>query len=166
MQKTTLRAMIRGCQARQGRYCISRFFGVKLPLFQCVRLPRLQTTVTIFWRCFLRGLRSSQCRSALLSLPLQSSQSDNSEAGSLGAATQQWCERSMSNLDYLLCLNRAAGRRLGDPAFHPIVPWVLDMTAPHNVRLFSAISLVPLCPLGWLDSRPKGGLRFANAKRM
>ena len=37
-----------------------------------------------------------------------------------------WQLRQLSNLDYLLALNHLAGRRWGDPAFHPILPWVLN----------------------------------------
>lgn len=34
----------------------------------------------------------------------------------------------MSNMSYLLELNRLAGRRFDDPAYHPVVPWVTDLT--------------------------------------
>lgn len=34
----------------------------------------------------------------------------------------------MSTFDYLMQLNHLAGRRMGDPAFHPILPWVIDMS--------------------------------------
>lgn len=40
-----------------------------------------------------------------------------------------WCRGWLSNLDYLLALNAAAGRRSGDPNNHPIVPWVIDFQA-------------------------------------
>ena len=36
----------------------------------------------------------------------------------------------VSNLDYLMQLNHLAGRRAGNPAFHHILPWVIDMSAP------------------------------------
>ena len=39
-----------------------------------------------------------------------------------------WTEGRISNLDYILYLNRLSGRRSGDPNFHPIVPWVTDFT--------------------------------------
>jgi hypothetical protein len=32
----------------------------------------------------------------------------------------------LSNYEYLLEVNRLAGRRWGDPTFHPIMPWVID----------------------------------------
>ncbi|KAK9824404.1 hypothetical protein WJX72_010051 [[Myrmecia] bisecta] len=49
--------------------------------------------------------------------------------------TQRWREHKLSNYDYLLHLNRLAGRRWGDPGFHPILPWVLDMTAPPDAGI-------------------------------
>lgn len=42
--------------------------------------------------------------------------------------TVAWLNGSLSTLDYLLTLNRLAGRREGDPNYHPIVPWVIDFT--------------------------------------
>lgn len=38
----------------------------------------------------------------------------------------QWTEGYISNFDYIMELNKLAGRRLGDPNFHPILPWVTD----------------------------------------
>lgn len=34
----------------------------------------------------------------------------------------------VTNLEYLLAVNAAAGRVLGDRLCHPIVPWVSDLT--------------------------------------
>jgi len=39
---------------------------------------------------------------------------------------RQWTEGYLSNYDYIMELNRLAGRRFGDPNFHPILPWVID----------------------------------------
>ncbi|KAK9831842.1 hypothetical protein WJX81_000569 [Elliptochloris bilobata] len=44
----------------------------------------------------------------------------------------------LSSYDYLLHLNRLAGRRWGDPCFHPILPWVLDMSQPPEPAMHSA----------------------------
>ncbi|ORX56074.1 hypothetical protein BCR36DRAFT_176834 [Piromyces finnis] len=38
----------------------------------------------------------------------------------------QWTEGYISNYDYIMELNKLAGRRFGDPNFHPILPWVID----------------------------------------
>ena len=36
----------------------------------------------------------------------------------------------VSNFDYLMQLNHLAARRMGNPAAHPILPWVIDMSQP------------------------------------
>ncbi|XP_043241028.1 WD repeat-containing protein 81-like [Amphibalanus amphitrite] len=46
----------------------------------------------------------------------------------LSFLTQAWSCRRLSNLGYLLALNRLSGRRFEDPAYHPVVPWVSDLT--------------------------------------
>lgn len=48
----------------------------------------------------------------------------------LDQATEEWRTGQISNLVYLLLLNRLVGRRLGDRTFAPQLPWVLDMTEP------------------------------------
>jgi WD repeat-containing protein 81 len=41
---------------------------------------------------------------------------------------KQWWKGELSNFEYLLVLNKLAGRRWGDPAFHTVMPWVIDFT--------------------------------------
>uniref|UniRef100_K3XDT3 Protein GFS12 n=1 Tax=Setaria italica TaxID=4555 RepID=K3XDT3_SETIT len=41
---------------------------------------------------------------------------------------KQWWKGELSNYEYLLVLNKLAGRRWGDPAFHTVMPWVIDFT--------------------------------------
>ncbi|KAL6850326.1 hypothetical protein ACP4OV_020953 [Aristida adscensionis] len=41
---------------------------------------------------------------------------------------KQWWRGELSNYEYLLVLNKLAGRRWGDPAFHTVMPWVIDFT--------------------------------------
>lgn len=48
---------------------------------------------------------------------------------SLPELTTAWCRGWVSNLDYLLALNRASGRCSGDPNNHPVVPWIIDCQA-------------------------------------
>ncbi|TYZ59374.1 hypothetical protein PybrP1_005861 [[Pythium] brassicae (nom. inval.)] len=38
--------------------------------------------------------------------------------------TERWCEGDVSNFEYLMLLNAAAGRRMVDSVFHPFLPWV------------------------------------------
>lgn len=38
----------------------------------------------------------------------------------------------MSNLEYLTQLNHLAGRRLGDPTCHHVLPWVSDFSGPNG----------------------------------
>jgi hypothetical protein len=58
----------------------------------------------------------------------------------------------VSNLDYLMQLNHLAGRRMGNPAFHPTLPWVIDMSAPpepsmHATREACTTAAQPDAPL-------------------
>lgn len=41
-----------------------------------------------------------------------------------------WVHGRVSNFRYLMELNRLAGRREGDPNYHPVLPWVVDFTVP------------------------------------
>ena len=52
-----------------------------------------------------------------------SQQGEDEEDDDLQALTVAWCSKRLSNLDYLLHLNRLAGRRYGDRTFHPFLPW-------------------------------------------
>ena len=45
------------------------------------------------------------------------------EEGGLVGWIAAWCSGGISNLDYLLHLNRLAGRRMVDRTFHPYLPW-------------------------------------------
>ncbi|GAA6109657.1 WD repeat-containing protein 81 [Tachysurus ichikawai] len=43
-----------------------------------------------------------------------------------------WVHGRVSNFCYLMELNRLAGRREGDPNYHPVLPWVVDFTVPYG----------------------------------
>jgi WD repeat-containing protein 81 len=47
---------------------------------------------------------------------------------------ERWMARELTNLDYLLALNALAGRRVGDPNFHPVVPWVVEFNQDRTWR--------------------------------
>ncbi|CBI25946.3 unnamed protein product, partial [Vitis vinifera] len=40
----------------------------------------------------------------------------------------RWWRGDLSNFEYLLILNRLAGRRWGDHTFHTVMPWVIDFS--------------------------------------
>jgi len=61
---------------------------------------------------------------------------------------QAWSDGGLSTLDYLMTLNTLAGRRMGDSNFHPILPWVIDMTcAPDSGAEVGTVVA------GWRDLR-------------
>ena len=46
--------------------------------------------------------------------------------------TQAWVNREISNLDYLLAINEAVGRRMGDANCSPTLPWVTDFSPSES----------------------------------
>ncbi|XP_055344163.1 LOW QUALITY PROTEIN: WD repeat-containing protein 81-like [Paramacrobiotus metropolitanus] len=51
------------------------------------------------------------------------------DAGKISEWTTLWCLGKITNFEYLLALNRAAGRCFGHPDYHPIMPWVVDFSS-------------------------------------
>ncbi|KAG8450775.1 hypothetical protein GDO86_003152 [Hymenochirus boettgeri] len=43
-----------------------------------------------------------------------------------------WIHGRISNFDYLMYLNKLAGRRESDPNYHPVLPWVVDFTTKNG----------------------------------
>ena len=89
--------------------------------------------------CFSTSLNQSECEKNLLptktlpfsaippskwSLPSWIEQKTTKEATQLMMSA--WCSGLISNYDYLMYLNFLAGRRVGDPERHPLMPWVCD----------------------------------------
>jgi WD repeat-containing protein 81 len=58
----------------------------------------------------------------------------NSKGTALKSLVERWMARELTNLDYLLALNALAGRRVGDPNFHPVVPWVVEFNPDRTWR--------------------------------
>uniref|UniRef100_A0A8C7Z4T9 WD repeat domain 81 n=1 Tax=Oryzias sinensis TaxID=183150 RepID=A0A8C7Z4T9_9TELE len=52
--------------------------------------------------------------------------------GELKTLVLDWVHGQVSNFHYLMELNRLAGRREGDPNYHPVLPWVVDFTVPFG----------------------------------
>jgi hypothetical protein len=42
--------------------------------------------------------------------------------------TLRWVNGTVSNFEYLMAINHAAGRTMMDPLYHPIIPWVTDFS--------------------------------------
>ncbi|ETV76545.1 hypothetical protein H257_09547 [Aphanomyces astaci] len=45
--------------------------------------------------------------------------------------TEQWCAGDISNLEYLMAVNAAAGRSIASTTAHAVLPWVTDFTLPY-----------------------------------
>lgn len=52
--------------------------------------------------------------------------------GQLKSLVLDWVHGRVSNFCYLMELNRLAGRRQGDPNYHPVLPWVVDFSVPFG----------------------------------
>jgi WD40 repeat protein len=53
----------------------------------------------------------------------------------IGAITQRWIDRDISNFDYLMCLNIASGRTYQDVTQYPVMPFVLCDYASQSLDL-------------------------------
>ncbi|XP_023216973.1 WD repeat-containing protein 81-like, partial [Centruroides sculpturatus] len=43
-----------------------------------------------------------------------------------------WTKGEISNFDYLMELNKLAGREMNNPSYHPVLPWIMDFTVPEG----------------------------------
>jgi len=59
------------------------------------------------------------------------------------SATEKWIVGDISNFEYLLCVNAAAGRIAGPSAnLHPILPWVRYLVCYFFFLTFSSTHLL------------------------
>ena len=79
----------------------------------------------------LTGVRSTQ-HSAVPSVPRPLAPAGGEAADGFARTVLAWVNGWMSTFDYVMELNRLAGRTVGDPAHHPIMPWVVDFTSPRG----------------------------------
>ena len=54
------------------------------------------------------------------------------ESQNLESVLWKWVCGEISNLDYLLYLNKLAGRTESDPNHHCMIPWVTDFRTPYG----------------------------------
>jgi hypothetical protein len=54
---------------------------------------------------------------------------DMNEVADLEQLCKMWVYGQLSNFDYLIAINRLAGRRYGDPTCHHVMPWVTDFSS-------------------------------------
>ncbi|XP_007894685.2 WD repeat-containing protein 81 [Callorhinchus milii] len=57
---------------------------------------------------------------------------DSERSVELRKLVTDWVHGRISNFQYLMGLNRLSGRRVGDPNYHPVLPWVVDFTIPYG----------------------------------
>lgn len=84
-------------------------------------------------------------RNSFMTLLHNSSVPDQLKSANLSVTTKLWRQGHLTNFQYLLELNRLAGRTFNDLMQHPVFPWVLadyesphlDLTRPDSFRLLN-----------------------------
>jgi factor associated with neutral sphingomyelinase activation len=72
----------------------------------------------------------------------------------VASVTRAWQARTVSNLAYLLFLNRVAGRTLVDLSQYPVLPWVLQDYSSKELNLSDPASFRDLSkPIGALNAQ-------------
>ena len=80
-------------------------------------VPNLQTCFESIFQRLQEDSAVTEFKNEQISMPLND-------------ATRAWVCGHLSNYDYLMVLNHAAGRRMNEPSNHPILPWVTDFKQP------------------------------------
>ena len=82
----------------------------------------------------------------------------------LRALVRMWLAGALSNFDYLLAINHLAGRRMGDPNNHPILPWVRMHVRHQSLMMRQVMDFTEECG-GWRDlSKSKYRLNKGDAQ--
>jgi hypothetical protein len=55
--------------------------------------------------------------------------------------TVQWIEGKISNFEYIMAINAAAGRQLSDVQHHPVLPWVTNFSVDPTQGVYDASAL-------------------------
>ncbi|XP_048259803.1 WD repeat-containing protein 81-like [Haliotis rufescens] len=63
---------------------------------------------------------------------LSSCQYRQYEVNDLPRIVDDWTNRRITNFKYLMILNHLAGRKMGDPNNHPVLPWIMDFTSSNG----------------------------------
>ncbi|OQV18518.1 WD repeat-containing protein 81 [Hypsibius exemplaris] len=91
----------------------------------------VQLNPVVVFRCLSALKDTARETDSKMASTVASEKSRDSEATCrISEWTTLWCLGKISNYNYLLALNHAAGRTFGHPDYHPIFPWVVDFTSP------------------------------------
>jgi len=88
------------------------------------------------------------------SLPSPSSEGPLDTTSSTSSVFMRWLRHEISNFEYLMHLNHLAGRRVGDPNFCPVMPWIINFSRdPDAMVLTTPLPAAPSHNTGPLSSR-------------
>lgn len=93
---------------------------------------------------FLLSFPSSIDRKKVVDHFAEGGVAQGAELKTLSTVTKMWRERTITNFDYLMYLNKVAGRSFNDLMIYPVYPFVLsdytsdelDLTNPSSYRVF------------------------------
>lgn len=80
------------------------------------------------------GKRTPTAGNSNTEFPSKFSYQDKIDILDTGYYCEQWVQGAISNFDYLIILNKLAGRKYGDPQSHYVFPWVSDFTSRSGLN--------------------------------
>ncbi|XWS08435.1 hypothetical protein CRYUN_Cryun40dG0002300 [Craigia yunnanensis] len=88
-----------------------------------------------FSLCFKHGKSDTSCNPSRVGCCIEGCSSQGlyadfklSQSLDWNSQFNRWWRGELSNFEYLLFLNKLAGRRWGDHTFYPVMPWVIDFS--------------------------------------